>query len=121
MRVFVYGTLMRGEVNHNQLAGQRYLGPAQTGAGWVLYQLDGYPGAVREDGAGAVVGELWEVDAAALQRLDAFEGVGEGLYRRETVKVTLGAYAVEAEVYVYARSTAGCVRLGDDWRGHGVS
>ena len=82
--LFVYGTLKRGCRNHHHLAGQVFVGVARTVPGYRLYDLGGYPGiapsAADQEG---VLGEVWSVDAAALQRLDAFEGVHEGLYRRE--------------------------------------
>ena len=56
--VFVYGTLKRGGENHRFLAGQSFLGPARTGPGWQLYQIDGYPGLVAETADGTSR-DLW--------------------------------------------------------------
>src|SRR5689334_7669355 len=84
--VFVYGTLKRGGSNHPYLAGQSFVGEARTVPGFRLYELSGFPGmiAMPSDREG-VAGEVWSVDAAALEQLDALEGVDEGLYRREPV------------------------------------
>lgn len=41
--LFVYGTLQRGRVNHGQLAGQRFVGPARTVPGFRLYDLGAIP------------------------------------------------------------------------------
>jgi gamma-glutamylcyclotransferase (GGCT)/AIG2-like uncharacterized protein YtfP len=116
IHLFVYGTLKRGCKNHPHLSGQVYVGEARTAPGYRLHDLGDYPGMVADstDMAG-VTGELWSVDAAALAHLDEFEGVDEGLYRRE--RVTLLAPFADAEVhtYLYARDVAGRPALGPTW------
>src|SRR4051812_12996853 len=84
--LFVYGTLKRGCSNHDHLAGQRFVGPARTQPGFRLYDLGGYPGIVAQpDDTLGVIGEVWAVDDDILRDLDQFEGVHEGLYRRELI------------------------------------
>ena len=84
--LFVYGTLKRGCCNHTRLAGQRFVGLARTMPGHRLHDMGGYPGLVTAAGEpGNVEGEVWSVDPKALTHLDAFEGVAEGLYRREPI------------------------------------
>lgn len=122
--LFVYGTLKRGGSNHGWLEGQIVLGPASTAPGFTLYSLGKYPGLVADaadrDG---VVGELWSVDAACLARLDAFEGVPEGLYVRERARlaeIPPGVSATDAghaELYRYLRKVNPRNRLGSTWRG----
>jgi len=100
--VFVYGTLKRGALNHHVLAGETFVGEARTEPGYRLYHLGEYPGmvAAAADRHG-VGGEVWRVSPAALARLDAFEGTGEGLYRRDRVRL-LPPFAEEAvETYLY--------------------
>jgi gamma-glutamylaminecyclotransferase len=124
--IFVYGTLKRGGSNHAQLAGQTYLGPARTQPGFTLYSLGEYPGLVATPATApadceGVSGELWSVDAAALARLDAFEGIHEGLYAR--VPARLAAFpatvpaddAARAELYLYLGEIAGRPLLGSFW------
>ena len=114
--LFVYGTLKRGQRAAARLARQRFVGAAQTGPGLVLYELDGYPGLVREPAAAdGVVGEVWLVDAKGLCDLDAYEGVGEGLYRRESIALVTPGLPETVETYVYARSVAGRTRIGSAW------
>lgn len=116
--LFVYGTLQRGCRNHCELAAQHFLCPARTRPGWALHDLGAYPGIVPDpadhDG---VPGELWEVSPDALQRLDAFEGVPEGLYERRGIELALPA-GTSAETYVYARPIAGYPRLARGWTEH---
>jgi gamma-glutamylcyclotransferase (GGCT)/AIG2-like uncharacterized protein YtfP len=114
--IFVYGTLKRGCKNHHHLAGQRYVGDAKTAAGYRLHDLGAYPGMVADvsDTLG-VTGEVWTVDAAALARLDAFEGVAEGLYRREPVRLLAPFDAETIDTYFYARELIGSRVMGSTW------
>jgi gamma-glutamylaminecyclotransferase len=77
-RVFVYGTLLRGEVNHHLLAQAEYLGSHRTAACFSLYLLRAYPGAVR-GGTSAIQGEVYGVDRAGLRRLDRLEDYPDAL------------------------------------------
>ncbi len=115
--LFVYGTLKRGSANHGQMAGQRFVAEARTIPGYRLFDVGGYPGLVvwPADREG-VTGEIWLVSPAALLRLDRFEGVSEGLYRRETVALAGPPEDKPIEGYVYARSVEGLRPVGDTWR-----
>lgn len=117
-RVFVYGTLKRGEANHEQLRGATYLGPATTLPGHTLYDLGDYPGLVRDsaDEVG-VTGELWELNQDHLARLDAFEGVAEGLYARVPAPlVALQPHlAPPVWMYLYLGQVDGRRHLGPRW------
>jgi gamma-glutamylaminecyclotransferase len=110
--VFVYGTLKRGGENHRVLAGQGFVGAARTEPGYRLYQLDGYPGMVAAAPGLAISGELWEVDAACLARLDELEGTAEGLYARVPVRLLPPHAAIAAETYLYRRGVEGRADLG---------
>jgi gamma-glutamylcyclotransferase (GGCT)/AIG2-like uncharacterized protein YtfP len=87
-RLFVYGTLQRGSVNHPLLAGARRLGPARTAPGFALVDLGPYPGMVRR-GPAAVAGELYRATPAVLDALDRFEG-HPWLFRRVRVPLADG-------------------------------
>ena len=114
--LFVYGTLKRGCSNHAQLADQRFVGEARTAPGFQLYDLGGYPAIVPdpEDRAG-VTGEIWSVDDDALHRLDLFEGVHEGLYRRERIALQPPFADLAVEAYVSPLSIAGRRKVGATW------
>ncbi len=114
--VFVYGTLKRGGANHAVLAGQDFVGEARLAPGFALYSLGEYPGlVVAPGGTGRVTGEVWAVDAAALARLDALEGVDEGLYARVPAPLDGPPPASRVEMYLYLRDVTGRPRLGDTW------
>lgn len=120
--LFVYGTLKRGGANQEQMAGQIFLGPARTAPGVTLYSLGEYPGLVADaDDRDGVAGELWSVDAAGLARLDAFEGVPEGLYVREPARLVeypaeiTPADAARVQLYRYLRTVDPTARIGSTW------
>lgn len=94
MRLFVYGSLRRGRVNHRELTGATYLGSPATEPRYGVIERDGYPALVS--GALAVEGELYEVTSEHLARLDAFEGSG---YVRGEVTLADGSAAL---AYVFA-------------------
>jgi gamma-glutamylcyclotransferase (GGCT)/AIG2-like uncharacterized protein YtfP len=77
--LFVYGSLKRGQANHQRLAGARYLRPALTTADFALREIAGYPGLVPGDRA--ISGELYRLSQRQLSALDEFEG--EDYVRRE--------------------------------------
>lgn len=87
--LFVYGTLKRGHANHPQLGGAPFVGAA-TMPGVDLHDLGPFPMAI--DGEGAVQGEVFQVDAGTLNRLDRFEGAPR-LYRREARALSDGRRA----------------------------
>jgi gamma-glutamylcyclotransferase (GGCT)/AIG2-like uncharacterized protein YtfP len=91
--IFVYGSLLRGEANHEQIAGATFLGEARTEAAFDLIDLSEYPAMVR-GGRIKVEGELYGVPPALLLSLDAFEGHPR-LYRRSRIRLD-GGRRVEA-------------------------
>ncbi len=112
-RVFVYGTLMRGEPNHRLLAGADYLGRARTEPAFELVDLGAFP-AMVPGGRTAVSGEVYAVDDPTLAALDRLEGHPR-FYRRRAVRLDDGtdvlAYLLEA------RQVRGRRRIpGGDWR-----
>ena len=115
--LFVYGTLKSGCVNHHHLAGQKLVGPARTQPGYRLYDLGGFPGImVKATDREGVVGEVWAIDAPALGRLDEFEGVHQGLYRRGTIRL-LPPFAAEAiDAYFPTADSSGLREVGGEWR-----
>lgn len=111
-RVFVYGTLRTGEVNHALLAAARRIGTDRTQARYTLVDLGAYPAAVAS-GATAIVGEVFEVDAATLARLDRLEGHPH-LYQRTTVRLASRRVAV-MYVMTAARAAGTPEIAGGDW------
>lgn len=114
--LFVYGTLKRGCSNHGQLAGQTFVGIARTQPGFSLYDVGGYPGLVAQAGdRDGVSGEIWSVSETGLLRLDDFEGVHEGLYRREPVPLLAPFAGQMVNAYFFASSVQGRPEIGSEW------
>lgn len=122
MRVFVYGTLLRGLERNDALGASRYLGPALIHA--TLYDLGSYPGIKR--GSTPVAGEIYEVDASTLGRLDAIEDYyptdpAASLYLRKTVQARCLEDGSDVDVfaYFYAPPIEGCTLIAHgDYRRH---
>lgn len=115
-RLFVYGTLKRGDVRADLLEGQTFIRQTTTAPHYRLFNTGSYPalieaGPVRLGGL-SIAGELWQVDHACLARLDEEEGVEEGLYARR--QITL-ADATTADSYFYLLSVTGMGDLGIAW------
>ena len=91
-RIFVYGTLMRGEGNHRLLEGARRIGAARTTPEFSFVSLGGFPGLVR-GGRLSVRGELYDVDRGTLQDLDRLEGHPH-FYRRQPIALDDGGRAI---------------------------
>lgn len=99
-RLFVYGSLKRGFVNHSLLHGAEFLGACRTAPHYRLFDLGEYP-ALAEGGTRSISGELYLYPVARFSILDEFEG---SQYRRGTVTLQDGS---RAEAYLLI--TAECV------------
>jgi gamma-glutamylcyclotransferase (GGCT)/AIG2-like uncharacterized protein YtfP len=108
--LFIYGTLMPGLRLEAQMHGARFVGPAHIAGR--LIDVGRYPGLLQ--GGGQVTGEVYEVDAAHLARLDGVEGVVPGdrvasQYWREVVTVLSGPLQGQrVQTYVYNCPVDGC-------------
>jgi gamma-glutamylcyclotransferase (GGCT)/AIG2-like uncharacterized protein YtfP len=109
--VFVYGTLLAGEVNHDLLCTADLLGPHRTDPCFTMFDLGAYPGVTRNGGT-AICGEVYRVDAKGLERLDRLEAFPQ-LYDRELIGSPFG----RAWIYLYRGSVNGrsVIRSGN-WR-----
>ena len=101
MKLFVYGTLRRGERAHRLLGGAPLVAHGRTEPRFRLVDMGGYP-ALVEGGATAVAGEIYDVADARVPELDRFEEVPE-LYQR--VLLPIGDYVAWA--YVLPAALAG--------------
>ncbi len=113
MRLFVYGTLMKGEENHHLLERSPFLGTVATVSAFTLVDTGAYPGLVP-GGAHAVAGEIYEVDPHTLATLDVFEGYPTLFYRSS---IWL-ADRSEAQAYLLTppRPPGARVIPGGNWR-----
>ena len=115
-RIFVYGTLMRGEYNHRLIESQELEGEGFI-RGFDLYNLGRYPGIRPSDNPEHVVyGEVYLVDDRTLERVNQLEGEGS-LYLLQFTEVVMKDKTVSAGVYVYnhgcresSRIYSGCLK-----------
>ncbi len=111
--LFIYGTLMPGLRLEAEMHGARFMGPAQVPGR--LVDVGRYPGLLQGDGS--VSGEVYEVDAAHLARLDAVEDMvpsdrAASQYWREEVTVASGPLQGQrVQTYVYNRPVSGCTLI----------
>jgi gamma-glutamylaminecyclotransferase len=113
IRLFIYGTLKRGQRNSHLLRGQTFIGEAETLPCYRLYDAGSYPCLVEDMRNGvAVRGELWEVDPRIVPVLDQLEDAPE-LYHRATIEVRHTAPPVFA--YLYRKDVTGFTDCGDVW------
>ena len=111
--LFIYGTLMPGLRLEAQMQGARFVGAAQVPGR--LVDVGRYPGFLAGDGL--VTGEVYEVDAAHLARLDGVEDMVPGdraasQYWREEVTVAAGQLKGQrVQTYVYNRPVDGCTPI----------
>ena len=99
-RVFVYGTLMKGQRAHHLLEGCTPLGTWHL-YGYAMYNLGNYPGILEQEGK-SVIGEVYLIPEAFWKAMDEYEEEGT-LYHRRTVTVTNGEKQMEVQAYIYAR------------------
>jgi gamma-glutamylcyclotransferase (GGCT)/AIG2-like uncharacterized protein YtfP len=111
---------MRGGVRHRVLADQRFLGEARTRTQYALFDLGAYPGLVHSASEGrAIHGELYEIDANLIARLDRIEGA-PSLFRLEAILIE--GYRGEAFAYFYQGSIEEFARCEDNrWKNKGCT
>lgn len=115
-RIFVYGTLMRGERAHSYLADAKFVGEYCL-KDYALYNLGWYPG-IRAKKGNKVFGEVYEISADKLPGMDAYEGEGH-LYRRTPVVVENENGRIDVQAYVYTHEIFGGIIKGGNWKTRG--
>jgi gamma-glutamylaminecyclotransferase len=116
MHLFVYGTLKRGHSNHGYLRGQQFISMAMTLPRFRLHDLGGYPGMVLDERDGiSIHGEIWDVDADCLARLDELEDIEGGEYQREIIPLMPPHDQSCIEGYRYLRDVSQARDIGASW------
>lgn len=91
IELFVYGSLLPGEPDHDLLATAEHLGSAATQPAFYLVELTGFPALVA-GGALSVSGELYRIDAETLRRTDVRKE-HPILFQRESIELSDGRFA----------------------------
>ena len=101
--VFVYGTLMKGQPNHEHFLPNENEPISATVAGYVMYDLGSFPGIIR--GNGLVRGELYRINGQTLKLLDGLEGEGR-LYARKPIQAVIAdGKRIRALAYIWLGHT----------------
>ena len=98
-RIFVYGTLKRGQRNAHYMRDAQYVGRHVTEKIYSMYEFGGYP-AVCRDGRHAISGEVYRVNDRHFGILDEFESYPD-FYQRIEIPTLWGdawMYVVEYEL-----------------------
>jgi len=111
--LFVYGSLLPGEIHSSLLADGTHLGPATTATGFRLVELEQYPALIAA-GDLQIEGELFEVTSMLLGKLDQLKENGR-LFQRGPIELATGQ---EAQAYLMDEDKLrGRRRLrATDWR-----
>jgi len=110
-RVFVYGTLKRGQRNSHYLDEALFIGEFTTGKGYSMYRFDDYP-AVCLDGGHAIQGEVYRLGDELLRVLDELEQYPD-YYQRIEIDTLYG----RAWMYVVTRQLCdGKQMIEGTWR-----
>ena len=119
--VFVYGTLLQGERNHDfYLHESRYSGKAHI-IGFDMYDIGYYPGIIPGDGL--IKGELYDISKDTLSDLDYLEGEGSLYVRHCVPTIVENSETYLTLVYIYNHSIDGLDRIPEalqpytaDWK-----
>jgi gamma-glutamylaminecyclotransferase len=114
VNLFVYGSLLSGEPNHRRLKQSTLLARCRTVARYTLVDLGAYP-ALLQRGTTSVLGEVYDVDEATLDSLDAFEG-HPILYWRVPIRMRGGRAAAGYVLRQKALARGRPILSGGDWR-----
>ncbi|MCK8515659.1 gamma-glutamylcyclotransferase [Methylonatrum kenyense] len=113
VRVFVYGTLRKGQANHGQLRSAEFLGRHRTEPEFRMLDLGPYPGVAR-GGRTAITGEVYAINQTILVRLDRLEDYPQ-TYDRERLATPWGP----AFIYLYRWPTLDSPTVASgDWPSH---
>ncbi len=85
MKLFVYGSLMQGQRNHEHLKDSAFLGEAETGSEFEMLTNGSIP--ICRRGSEVVHGELYEASEAVIKDIEVLEEVAAGLY--EHIETTI--------------------------------
>lgn len=115
MLVAVYGTLKKGEANHERfLSGREPVYRGDVHAPYLMYDNGSYPMLVPAEENRAIFVEIYDVDEATLRALDALEEPYD--YRRETIRI--GELGRDVGIYVHREPPPPGFRLAgsSEWK-----
>ncbi|RPF52243.1 gamma-glutamylcyclotransferase [Aquisalibacillus elongatus] len=119
MKLFVYGTLRKGERNHDFLKQATLISEQSWTEGFLIDTGYDYPAMVI-DSDNLVYGEVYEIDSETLAKVDALEGYKDDSehnhYMRSKRMIYSDVGSMEAYVYYYHHSSQHEKVPHNDWR-----
>ena len=106
--VFVYGTLMKGEVNHHYLESSEYLKRGVI-EGYEMYDVGSYPAVMPADGL--ITGELYRVPVSDMASIDMLEGEGTIYGKKCEIADDADGNSTICYLYVYLRNVEGLEKI----------
>ncbi|BAP55003.1 hypothetical protein THII_0706 [Thioploca ingrica] len=102
-KIFVYGTLKKGQINHHLLCGPRgssRIAPLPaTAPGIVLHAGPHYPLAIR--GQGQAIGEVYTITESVLKKLDVLENHPNDYHREITPVIMAQGHRLLVWIYLH--------------------
>lgn len=108
---FAYGANLDRDAMQDRCPAARDVGVASLSGHRFIIMAAGYATIVPVR-TGVVHGLLWDLTAADIATLDAFEEVESGLYRHAILPIRQGRFRKEAMVYVAAEARPGTPQPG---------
>jgi gamma-glutamylaminecyclotransferase len=112
MKIFVYGTLMKGFGNNRLLEHSEFVGKAITKNKYTMRER-GIPFVNEHKETSKIYGEVYNVDKPTLRALDSLEGHPRWYYRKEIDLELEDGESIKAEIYFNEESNCDIVRSGD--------
>ena len=118
MKLFIYGTIKRGQCRADVMRGQKFLGSVKLVPMYKMFNLGQFPALVKVSGLDngpMIEGELWEVDEDCIRRMDMIEGA-PSFYRRQEVQVAgQEVESLYVESYLYQGDISDLEDVGVSW------
>jgi gamma-glutamylcyclotransferase (GGCT)/AIG2-like uncharacterized protein YtfP len=115
IRLFVYGTLMKGNIHHEKFLSCARFAGYFVADGFQIYDFGSYP-LIAQNEIDKVRGELYIVDNTTLEKLDISEAKAN-LFTRKSIKVVSendNDEVQEAYIYVYNKDVSKNVKVSYD-------
>lgn len=112
-RVFLYGTLKRGQRSHHLVGDQEFVREAKTVPRYRLFDCGQHPALVDDPQNGvAVHGEIWLVNDETLQKLDDYEGLPDYFSRGP---ILLQGWDLPVQAYFFNGDVSILKDCGERW------
>jgi gamma-glutamylaminecyclotransferase len=114
-RMFVYGTLRRGCMNHIYLQKAKYVGYGKTASKFSMY-VDYIPYVIRNRSYSHIIGEVYIVDGDSFIQIDRLEGHPHFYERQITDIILKDGHHLKCWMYFYKNRISGEIISSGDYK-----